>query len=68
MGGGSPDRVMAATARLMDAAVYDAWYNSPRGRWIGDAEFRLLADRRRVAPGETLLDVGCGSACRSARS
>lgn len=41
--------------------AYDAWYESQRGRWIGNAEYRLLV--RLLAPqtGETLLDVGCGT-------
>ena len=45
----------------MDAADYDAWYETERGRWIGDTEYRLL--RRVLAPasGDSLLDVGCGS-------
>ena len=40
---------------------YDAWYRTPRGRWIGDAEFSLLAEMLRPRTGETLLDVGCGT-------
>ena len=45
----------------MDPAAYDAWYDTPRGRWIGDTEFELA--RRLLGPvsGETLLDVGCGT-------
>lgn len=51
----------------MKPAEYDAWYDSPRGRWIGDTEFRLL--QRLLAPkqGETLLDVGCGTGWFSRR-
>jgi len=45
----------------MDVAEYDAWYDSPRGLWIGTAEFRLLADMLRLLPGESLLDIGCGT-------
>ncbi len=47
--------------KAMDAATYDAWYDTARGRWIGDTEYRLL--RRSLAPaaGDSLLDVGCGS-------
>jgi ubiquinone/menaquinone biosynthesis C-methylase UbiE len=40
---------------------YDAWYRTPRGAWIGDVEYRLLVDLLQPRPGETLLDVGCGT-------
>jgi SAM-dependent methyltransferase len=45
----------------MTPAGYDAWYDTPRGRWVGETEFRLL--HRLLAPqaGETILDVGCGT-------
>lgn len=45
----------------MNAGDYDAWYDSPRGRWIGETEFNLV--RRMLDPqsGESLLDVGCGT-------
>ncbi|MEW6489096.1 MAG: methyltransferase domain-containing protein [Thermodesulfobacteriota bacterium] len=41
--------------------AYDTWYQTQRGRWIGNAEYRLLV--RLLAPqtGETLLDAGCGT-------
>lgn len=45
----------------MDAGKYDAWYRTPRGRWIGDAEFRLLAHLLKRQPDESLLDIGCGT-------
>ena len=45
----------------MDAAAYDAWYDTPRGRWIGTAEFRLLSSLLQAQPGNMLLDVGCGT-------
>jgi SAM-dependent methyltransferase len=45
----------------MDPAAYDAWYDTPRGRWIGQTEHRLLADLLAPRKGETLLDVGCGT-------
>jgi SAM-dependent methyltransferase len=46
---------------VTDAAAYDAWYATPRGRWIGDTEYALAA--RLLAPqaGDSLLDVGCGT-------
>ena len=45
----------------MSPADYDAWYATPRGRWIGDAEYALAA--RLLAPqaGDSLPDVGCGT-------
>lgn len=45
----------------MTPADYDAWYDTPRGRWIGETEFRLLARRLALQHGESLLDVGCGT-------
>ena len=44
-----------------DPALYDAWYRTPRGRWIGECEFELLNRALAPRPGETLLDVGCGT-------
>lgn len=45
----------------MTPADYDAWYDTPRGRWIGETEFSLL--HRLLVPqsGESILDVGCGT-------
>lgn len=45
----------------MDAETYEAWYHTPRGRWIGDTEFDLLRRLLRPREGESLLDVGCGT-------
>lgn len=45
----------------MTPADYDAWYATPRGRWIGDREFALLASLLDARPGETMLDVGTGT-------
>jgi SAM-dependent methyltransferase len=49
-------------------ADYDAWYATPRGRWIGDTEYALAA--RLLAPqvGASLLDVGCGTGWFSRRA
>jgi SAM-dependent methyltransferase len=43
------------------AERYDAWYRTPRGRWIGDTEFALLVNLLQSKPGDRLLDVGCGT-------
>lgn len=45
----------------MTPGEYDAWYRTPRGRWIGEMEYRLLRKMLVPAPGISVLDVGCGS-------
>ncbi|MEZ5615270.1 MAG: class I SAM-dependent methyltransferase [Rhodocyclaceae bacterium] len=45
----------------MSPERYDAWYATPRGAWIGDLEYGLLREMVAPRPGETLLDVGCGT-------
>lgn len=45
----------------MDAAAYDAWYRTARGSWIGDTEYRLLKSMLGPLPGESLVDIGCGT-------
>ncbi len=45
----------------MDPVLYDAWYDTPRGRWIGDTEFALAARRLAAPAGARLLDVGSGT-------
>ncbi len=45
----------------MSPGDYDAWYASPRGRWIGETEYELARRLLGPGPGESLLDVGCGT-------
>ncbi|MCD6704962.1 MAG: class I SAM-dependent methyltransferase [Thiobacillus sp.] len=45
----------------MNPADYDAWYSTPRGRWIGETEYALAARLLAAQPGDSLLDVGCGT-------
>lgn len=45
----------------MQTEAYDAWYQTPRGRWIGDAEWSLLQAMLRPDADGTALDVGCGT-------
>lgn len=40
---------------------YEAWYHTPRGRWMGETEFRLIGDMLSAAPGDSVLDAGCGT-------
>ncbi|MBM5810750.1 MAG: class I SAM-dependent methyltransferase [Gammaproteobacteria bacterium] len=45
----------------MEAADYERWYETPPGRWIGAREAALIAAALAPRPGESLLDVGCGT-------
>jgi len=45
----------------MSPEQYDAWYRAPRGAWIGELEQRLLREALSPVPGESLIDVGCGT-------
>ncbi|MFA5171259.1 MAG: class I SAM-dependent methyltransferase [Sulfuriferula sp.] len=45
----------------MQAKEYDAWYQTPRGRWIGEQEYQLLRMLLRPVAGQSMVDVGCGS-------
>jgi len=45
----------------MSPEQYDAWYRTPRGAWIGEIEKRLLSATLAPSPGESLIDVGCGT-------
>ncbi|MCZ7566093.1 MAG: class I SAM-dependent methyltransferase [Burkholderiales bacterium] len=52
---------MSGPGDAQGAERYDAWYRSPRGRWIGETEYRLLAGLLGARRGESVLDVGCGT-------
>jgi SAM-dependent methyltransferase len=45
----------------MSPEEYDAWYRTARGAWIGETEHRLLREALAPLPGESLVDVGCGT-------
>jgi SAM-dependent methyltransferase len=40
---------------------YDAWYDTPRGRWIGEREWTMVRDALRLQRGDSVLDIGCGT-------
>jgi SAM-dependent methyltransferase len=46
---------------VTDPATYHAWYETPHGAWIAGRELVLLDDLLRPKPGESVLDVGCGT-------
>lgn len=45
----------------MDIEQYDQWYYTPRGQWVGHCELELLFNALKPRPGESLLDIGCGT-------
>lgn len=51
----------------MDPVTYDAWYKTPRGKWIGNLEFDLLMRMLQPTAGASLLDVGSGTGYFSRR-
>lgn len=52
---------------MKTASKYDAWYETPRGAWIGQKEFSILVKLFTPKHGQTLLDVGCGTGYFSQR-
>lgn len=54
---------MSETGHTFEARVeqYDAWYQTPRGQWIGRTEFALLKTMLRTKPEASLIDIGCGT-------
>ena len=44
-----------------DPADYEAWYHTPRGRWIAGREAALLLWLLRPQSDASLLDAGCGT-------
>ncbi|WJW76507.1 class I SAM-dependent methyltransferase [Thiohalobacter sp. IOR34] len=40
---------------------YEAWYRTPRGRWIAEREFGLMMRLLQPELDRSLLDVGCGT-------
>ncbi len=58
----------ASAARLSyDPAIYEAWYHTPRGAWIGEIEFAMMMKLLRPEVRGTLLDVGSGTGYFSRR-
>jgi len=51
----------------MEPAEYEAWYQTARGKWIADIEWKSLLDLMQPKADTTLLDVGCGTGYFSRR-
>lgn len=51
----------AGSDPILEPTRYDAWYETPRGSWIGNTESNLLLRMLQPESGSTLLDVGCGT-------
>lgn len=47
---------------MLSAKDYDAWYKTARGSWIGQQEYSTLLKLFSPKHGQTLLDIGSGSA------
>ncbi|WP_231371691.1 class I SAM-dependent methyltransferase [Oxalobacter paraformigenes] len=47
--------------KYVPPAIYDGWYDTPRGRWVEEREYRLLADSLGPEKGDSILDIGCGT-------
>lgn len=45
----------------IDPERYDQWYESSRGRWIGDLEYQLLRKALTPRQEDSVIDIGCGS-------
>ena len=45
----------------MSPKDYDVWYDTPRRRWIGEHEWSMVSDALKLQPGDSVLDVGCGT-------
>jgi ubiquinone/menaquinone biosynthesis C-methylase UbiE len=43
------------------ANEYDAWYNTPLGRFVDEVESKLAFEAIEIKPGMKVLDVGCGT-------
>jgi SAM-dependent methyltransferase len=52
---------------ITDPDSYEAWYHTPRGRWIDGREFILLRKQIKTGNKGSLLDVGYGTGYFSRR-
>lgn len=43
------------------ASTYDSWYDTPMGRFVDETEKSIIHELLQPKPGETALDIGCGT-------
>jgi len=44
-----------------DAKTYENWFGEPENRQIAERESDLMIDMLKPSPGDTVLDIGCGT-------
>jgi SAM-dependent methyltransferase len=44
-----------------DAVAYEKWYENPHNRFVAELENRLMLDLLKPVPGESVLEIGCGT-------
>lgn len=44
-----------------DAKAYEEWFNQPGNKFAAELESGLMIDMLEPMPGETVLDIGCGT-------
>ena len=44
-----------------DAVAYEKWFDNPRNRFVAELENRLMLNLLKPAPGESVLEIGCGT-------
>lgn len=45
----------------MQTEEYDQWFDTRTGRYVWSLELPLILEMLELKPGETLLDIGCGT-------
>jgi len=44
-----------------NSEIYEAWYQTPRGRFTDRLEKKVIAQLCQVRPGDKVLEIGCGT-------